>query len=348
MKTPILSTTAAALLAFAPLTFAQDKPVSTSTSSSVTANSDGTATVTIDVNGKKETRTYKLSGDDPRLLEVREAPQATKARQAGKKETWIGLGLGGAINEELRAQLPLQPGEGVRVAHVAPDSPAAKAGIAVHDILVRLDDQVLLAPEQFKKLIAMRKVGDTAKITYLRKGERKETDVILAEHEAEPEGSSPDVLRLLTDAERTGAGAYAEKVQERLRELREKAGPLREKLKEAKSRFPGVVIDKQAFVLGVDGTVKKLQGELQNVEEIMKTMREQLEKANIPPERVEEVRKAVEKVIEKTSDAALKAATDAILEYRQAREREKNSLEAPKAEPPAQPTPPAPPIKAPL
>ena len=146
----------------------------------------------------------------------------------------------------------------------------------------------------------------------------------------------------------TDSNRQIDKLQDRVHELRDKAGPWREKLREAKEKFPGIIVDKQAFVLGVDGTVKKLQGELQNIEEIMKTMREQLEKANIPPERIEEVRKAVEGVIEKTGEAALKAASEAIRDYREAREREKNTLEAPKPDPNAQPAPPAPPIKAPL
>ena len=76
-------------------------------------------------------------------------------------------------------------------------------------------------------------------------------------------------------------GPQSEKWQDRLKELREKSGALRDKLKDAKDKFPGVIIDKQAFILGVDGTVKKLEGELQNVETIMKNLRDQLEKAEL-------------------------------------------------------------------
>src|SRR5688572_26009609 len=128
MKTRILSTTAAALLAAAPFGFTEEKPATTSSSSSVITSSDGTATVTIDVNGKKETRTFKLGGDEPRLIEAREGTVTAKTRAVGGKETWIGVGVGGSISEELRAHLPISPDEGVRIAHVAADSPAAKAG----------------------------------------------------------------------------------------------------------------------------------------------------------------------------------------------------------------------------
>ena len=183
------------------------------------------------------------------------------------------------------------------------------------------------------------------KIGFFRKGERREVQVNLEEHEAVSEPR--DVLKWIGDP-KSWKEQSPEKWQERLHILREKSGTLRDRLKGAADKLPGVVVDKQAFVLGIDGTVKKLQGELQNVEEIMKTMREQLEKANIPVERIEEVRKAVEGVIEKTGDAALKAAAEAIREYREARERENNTLEAPKADPNAQPATPAPPIKAPL
>src|SRR4051794_21394431 len=45
-----------------------------SASSSVITNSDGTATVTIEVNGKKETRSFKL-GEEPFSLKLQDRPK---------------------------------------------------------------------------------------------------------------------------------------------------------------------------------------------------------------------------------------------------------------------------------
>ena len=302
--------------------------VTNSSSSSVITNSDGTATVTIELNGKKDTRTFKL-GDEPLTLKLKDAHGEAGAAVSGGKETWIGIGVGGAVSEEVRAQLPIQPGEGVTVLHVAPGSPAEKAGLAQHDILVRLDDQVLVEGDQFKKLVRMHKPGESVKIGYFRKGERKEVQVVLAEHEvtAEPQ----DVLKWIGDPAKW-KDQSPEKWQERLQLLREKSGTLRERLKEAKDKLPGVIVDKQAFVVGVDGTVKKIEGELANVEAVVKNLREQLEKANVPKETIDEIRKAVEKAIDKTGDAARNAVLDAVREVREKHEAVKKEKEAAKLE----------------
>jgi hypothetical protein len=312
-----------------------------SASSSVITNSDGTATVTIEVNGKKETRSFKL-GEEPFSLKLKDAPKLN-IQVKGGKETWIGVAAGSGVPDEVRAQLPINVGEGISVSHVAPESPAAKAGLAQHDILVRFDDQILVDAEQFKKLVKMHKPGDSVKLAYFRKGERHEVPVTLEEHEAELEAR--DALKMIGELDKDVKGGSIESLRDRLLNYRDKSDTIRERLKEAKEKFPGIVVDKQSFVLGVDGTVKKLEGQLQNVEGMVKTLREQLEKADIPKEKVEEVRKALEEAIDKVGDAARKAAIDAIRDYRVKRETEKNALQPPKPDAPAQPAPPAPPIK---
>src|SRR5262245_21965777 len=65
-------------------------------------------------------------------------------QQPAAPKYWIGL-LGGQITADnpLRAHLDLPENQGLIVVNVVPDSPAAKAGIKQHDILLRANDKDL-------------------------------------------------------------------------------------------------------------------------------------------------------------------------------------------------------------
>jgi membrane-associated protease RseP (regulator of RpoE activity) len=86
------------------------------------------------------------------------------------KVTWLGA-VATAVSDDLASQLPIDEGTGLFVRQVAPDSPAAQAGIQVNDVLVKLDDQLLVNPEQFVTLVRNKKDGDAVSITYFRKGQ---------------------------------------------------------------------------------------------------------------------------------------------------------------------------------
>lgn len=73
------------------------------------------------------------------------------------------------VSETLTDQLNLPRGIGLVVVHVAPDSPAA-AVLKPHDILTRLDDQLLVDSRQFSVLVRNHKEGDEVALTYLRGG----------------------------------------------------------------------------------------------------------------------------------------------------------------------------------
>ncbi len=78
-------------------------------------------------------------------------------------------------------QLPadVANGEGVIVMNVAPDSPAAKAGIQPYDILVSYGDQKLYSPEQLTKLVRNDQAGKRVPIKVVRAGKVMEIDVTL-------------------------------------------------------------------------------------------------------------------------------------------------------------------------
>ncbi|MBT3377088.1 MAG: PDZ domain-containing protein [Lentisphaerae bacterium] len=92
--------------------------------------------------------------------------------------------LGVAIQElpdSLRTHLSLPDGVGLLVAEVVPDSPAEKAGLRKHDIIHRLDDQIVVNPDQFRVLIRMMKPGDTVTITLVRKNRDMAVEAVLGE-----------------------------------------------------------------------------------------------------------------------------------------------------------------------
>ncbi len=89
--------------------------------------------------------------------------------------------------EALSHHLPIPAGFGLLVAEVSMDSPAGKAGILRHDVLLRSDDQRLANPAQMNALIRSRRPGETMNFTVFRAGKEWEVALILWEAE-EPAG----------------------------------------------------------------------------------------------------------------------------------------------------------------
>jgi membrane-associated protease RseP (regulator of RpoE activity) len=96
---------------------------------------------------------------------------------------------------ELSGHLPVDRDTGLLVDVVAPDSPAAKAGLQPHDILTRLDDQILIHPRQLSVLVANRKEGDTVKLAFLRKGQPQEMNVVLGKKDGPAVDSVTGMIR---------------------------------------------------------------------------------------------------------------------------------------------------------
>jgi hypothetical protein len=71
----------------------------------------------------------------------------------------------------LRRQLGLRRGAGLVADEIATGSAAARAGFIQHDVLVRLDDQILVLPEQLDALLEAAEPGDLLGCTVLRGGE---------------------------------------------------------------------------------------------------------------------------------------------------------------------------------
>jgi hypothetical protein len=88
---------------------------------------------------------------------------------ASRHSETLGLRLARA-SEVLRQQLALARGAGLVVEEVTPGSTADKAGFRQHDVLVLLDDQMLLLPEQLAALLESSNGNATPECTLLRGG----------------------------------------------------------------------------------------------------------------------------------------------------------------------------------
>ena len=101
----------------------------------------------------------------------------------GEMETVTFLGVETApVSPTLTTQLGLPEGTGLVVSHLASESPAAGV-LKEHDILLKLDDQLLIEQRQLSVLVRNHKEGDEVTLTYLRGGKQASVKVKLAKHD---------------------------------------------------------------------------------------------------------------------------------------------------------------------
>jgi len=106
------------------------------------------------------------------------------------------------LHPALIAQMPntFLKGQGILIVQVAPGSPADKAGLKAHDVLMGYADQKLFSPEQLTKLVQSDKVGKEVKVTVVREGKSQDLTVKLGGANDERVGpvnpDSPSALRM--------------------------------------------------------------------------------------------------------------------------------------------------------
>ena len=156
---------------------------STNVQKSVTVTSDGNQTIkktTITENGKTRTITEITDADgNTQIVEEGDASIEKKAPDEQKESTvWLGLKPAKA-SAVLKGQLGLKENEGLVVEVVAPDGPAAKAGIQVNDLLLSMDEKALGTPEELEANLRIKKSDEKANFGVMRKGERKTIEITL-------------------------------------------------------------------------------------------------------------------------------------------------------------------------
>ncbi len=111
----------------------------------------------------------------------------SNAAEPAKKYGYLGIGLG-AVPEALADQLGLEKGEGILVMQVEEGSPAHKAGVQKNDVITKVDQQIILAEEQLRKLIGYTAPGVEVKIELVRKAERLALKATLGGTDTAPAG----------------------------------------------------------------------------------------------------------------------------------------------------------------
>lgn len=135
--------------------------------------------------------------DDKRVDLTVESTDPADAETSHKDLPWLGVSTAEA-SETLAAQLALQPGVGLVITYVAHDSPAAKAGLQKHDVLVGFEEQSLVHPAQLRKLVRSHQIGDKVKVEFYHAGHRHTASVALGKV-ASHLGSSDDEQRMFQD-----------------------------------------------------------------------------------------------------------------------------------------------------
>ncbi len=104
-------------------------------------------------------------------------------RQPAEMESVTFLGVETSpVSGTLASQLGLTDGSGLVVNHVSEKSPASGV-LKQHDILLKLEDQILIEQRQLAVLIRNRKDGEEVTITYLRGGKKETAKVKLAKRD---------------------------------------------------------------------------------------------------------------------------------------------------------------------
>jgi hypothetical protein len=113
------------------------------------------------------------------LLAATASGQGRDLPPAEETGTYLGV-LVSPVPEVLYDHVPDLPrGEGVVVAHVLPDSPASRAKLRRHDLLLRFDEEKVRDGEHLTHLINARKPEEKVSLVLLRGGKKLTADATL-------------------------------------------------------------------------------------------------------------------------------------------------------------------------
>jgi serine protease Do len=112
------------------------------------------------------------------------ANMARAVAAAGEKggplvRPWFGARLQ-EVTSDIADSLNIDPPHGALIAEIAPDSPAAKAGLKPGDAIIKLDGVDVDAPQGFDFRFATKQLGTNSDLTYVRGGKTADAEVAVA------------------------------------------------------------------------------------------------------------------------------------------------------------------------
>ena len=174
----------------------------------------------------------------------------TSATRTCQKSPVIFLGVETSpVPAVVTEQLGLPKGFGLVVDYVVPDSPAAAAGVQQSDILKMLNDQILMEPNQLRKLLQSFQEGASVTLTILRKGQEQKLTAKLTKKEVPKRhafgrrnfgewnfGDSNFDFNYDPDSGQVDLGNLKEKLQDMKERLRDEAAEQSDVVREAVMR----------------------------------------------------------------------------------------------------------------
>lgn len=149
-------------------------------SESASGEARASATASANNNGTVKTETRSSDSRSNRRQPQPNQPNQPPPGPDQKPVAYIGV-LTREVPSELRSQFTLPEGFGLMVDEVMPDSPAEQAGLKVHDLLLKFEDQQLVSMEQLMLLVRAKKKGDTVNLTVISGGKESQVSVTLGE-----------------------------------------------------------------------------------------------------------------------------------------------------------------------
>ncbi|MGH6617251.1 Do family serine endopeptidase [Sphingomonas sp.] len=101
------------------------------------------------------------------------------------KRGYIGVSIGGPVDENVGAALGLPKGQGELIARVEPDGPAAKGGLKAGDVVVRVNDKAVTPDQTLSYLIANVTPGQAARLDVIRQGKPTKLSITAANRPTE-------------------------------------------------------------------------------------------------------------------------------------------------------------------
>lgn len=123
----------------------------------------------------------------PRTVIVKDGQVYTSDNPAMRNVFMVRRGFLGVqmvdLTPELRQHFHVAKDAGVLVSRVTPESPAAKAGVRVGDIITSINGTPVDSPADIARAVRDRKNGDTVRIDYSRDGVNATTTATVVERE---------------------------------------------------------------------------------------------------------------------------------------------------------------------